>query len=193
MARRSPAASGTPAADGQWRIGRRNPGNQSHRHAPPAGAAKQAGRAFPSLHPGQRQPDRHDHRRSGSADHHRLDDLGTTGGISNTITYTQVGITLNVTPHINPEGLVILDVSPEVSEMTNSTVPIASGGTERAAPSTPPSSTIVPPTRGSASATGSTIVIGGMMQDQKQLTVSKVPLLGDIPWLGTLFSAHAGG
>ena len=34
---------------------------------------------------------------------------------------------------------------------------------------------------------GQTIVIGGLMQDQKTLTVTKIPMLGDIPLLGELF------
>jgi general secretion pathway protein D len=34
---------------------------------------------------------------------------------------------------------------------------------------------------------GDTIVIGGLMQDQKNQTITKVPILGDIPWLGLLF------
>lgn len=112
-----------------------------------------------------------------------------TGGITNTITYTQVGITLNVTPHINPEGLVILDVAPEVSQMTSSSVQIASGGTgtNAAIINAPIFDNRAADTRVGIR-DGSTIVIGGMMQDQKTVTVSKVPLLGDIPWLGTLFS-----
>jgi len=34
---------------------------------------------------------------------------------------------------------------------------------------------------------GDTIVIGGLMQDMKTQTVNKVPILGDIPYLGLLF------
>jgi general secretion pathway protein D len=32
-----------------------------------------------------------------------------------------------------------------------------------------------------------TVVIGGLMTDQLVNTVSKIPILGDIPWLGTAF------
>jgi len=34
---------------------------------------------------------------------------------------------------------------------------------------------------------GQTVVIGGLMQNQKTQTESKIPLLGDIPLLGNLF------
>lgn len=103
-----------------------------------------------------------------------------TGQTINTIQYQDIGIILNVTPHINPEGLVILDVSPEISALTGTTVPI--------------SETVNAPVFAKRSATsrvaiqdGQTIVIGGLMQDQKTEDVKKVPLLGDIPLLGTLF------
>ena len=50
-----------------------------------------------------------------------------TGQTINSVGYTSVGIILDVIPHINPEGLVTLDVSPQVSSLDTSTgVPIAS-------------------------------------------------------------------
>jgi general secretion pathway protein D len=98
----------------------------------------------------------------------------------NTIQYQDVGIILNVTPHINPEGLVILDVAPEISQLTGSTVPI--------------SNNVAAPIIAKRSAqsrvgirNGQTIVIGGLMQDQKTLTINKVPILGDIPFIGEAF------
>lgn len=42
-----------------------------------------------------------------------------------TIEYEDVGIILNVTPHVNPEGLVIMDVEPEISNLTTTAVPIS--------------------------------------------------------------------
>src|SRR6185437_15163704 len=35
---------------------------------------------------------------------------------------------------------------------------------------------------------GQTIVIGGLMQDQKTVTINKIPLIGDIPIIGSLFA-----
>ena len=102
-----------------------------------------------------------------------------TGQTINTIQYQDVGIILNVTPHINPEGLVILDVSPEISELTGTTVPITAG--------------VAAPVISKRSAdsrvgirSGETIVIGGLMEDRKTSTVSKTPIFGDIPLLGEL-------
>ncbi|HZL34731.1 MAG TPA: secretin N-terminal domain-containing protein, partial [Tepidisphaeraceae bacterium] len=106
--------------------------------------------------------------------------LNALGGQTNTITYQDIGIILNVTPHINPEGLVILDVAPEISQLTGSTVSIGSG--------------VDAPVIAKRSAlsrvgiqNGQTIVIGGLMEDRKTDTISKVPILGDIPILGELF------
>ena len=103
------------------------------------------------------------------------------GQTVNLINYDEVGIILDVTPHINPEGLVILDVAPTISALTSQTVPI--------------SNTAAAPVIDMRSAysrvgirDGQTIVIGGMMQDQKTSTVNKVPILGDLPLLKYAFS-----
>ena len=103
-----------------------------------------------------------------------------TGQTINTIQYDDVGIILNVTPHINPDGVVVMEVAPEISAISGDTVPI--------------SETVNAPVIAKRSAAtrvairdGQTIVIGGLMGDQKTTTVSKIPLLGDIPILGALF------
>ena len=103
-----------------------------------------------------------------------------TGQTINTIEYEDVGIILTVTPHVNPDGLVIIDVSPEISTVTDTTVPI--------------SETVNATVYAKRSArtqvaihTGRTIVIGGLMEDRVIESVRKVPGLGDIPLLGALF------
>ncbi len=103
-----------------------------------------------------------------------------TGGQLNTIQYRDIGIILNVTPHINPDGLVILDVAPEISSLTGTTVPIQAGVDAPVIAKRSADSRVGIPN-------GQTIVIGGMMEDKKTSTIRKVPLLGDIPVLGLLF------
>jgi general secretion pathway protein D len=105
------------------------------------------------------------------------------GGVTNSVNYAQVGVLLDVIPHINPDGMVILDVAPEVSALLDSRIQIS---TDVSAPvfSTRSAQTRV------AVENGQTVVIGGLMQDQKQSTVSKVPILGDIPWIGPLFQSR---
>jgi general secretion pathway protein D len=95
--------------------------------------------------------------------------------------YQSVGIILDVIPHINPDGVVTLQVSPEISQLTAQTVTVGLGVNVPVIASRQASSIV-------AVRDGETVVIGGLMQDQKTVTINKVPLLGDIPILGYLFS-----
>ena len=104
-----------------------------------------------------------------------------TNGQSQTTTeYRDVGIILEVTPSINPDGLVNMTVRPEISSTTGENVQISENL------SLPVFATRTSETK-VAIRDGQTIVIGGLMQDEVRDTVSKVPLLGDIPLLGYLF------
>jgi general secretion pathway protein D len=106
--------------------------------------------------------------------------ITTDGQTLNTIEYGDVGILLDVIPHINQDGTVILDVAPEISTLTGTTVPI--------------SELIDAPVIAKRSAfsrvavnSGQTIVIGGLIEDRTTQTINKVPILGDIPLLGWAF------
>ena len=110
----------------------------------------------------------------------RIDSLG---GQTNTIQYQDIGIILNVTPHINPDGLVILDVAPEISSLTQSSVTISNGVTAPIYAKRSANSRV-------GIMNGQTIVIGGLMEDRKSSNVKKIPILGDIPLLGPLFQRN---
>jgi general secretion pathway protein D len=101
-------------------------------------------------------------------------------GTQTTTEYRDIGIILEVTPSINPEGLVNMTVRPEISSITGETVQIS----ERL--NLPVFATRTSETK-VAIHDGQTIVIGGLMQDEVHDNVSKVPLLGDIPLVGNLF------
>ena len=103
-----------------------------------------------------------------------------TGQTINTIQYEDIGIILEVTPSINPEGLVIMEVKPEISTTTAKTIPISE--TVDAAVFAKRSSSTNVEVR-----SGQTIVIGGLVEDQLTETVSKIPGLGDLPVIGNLF------
>lgn len=108
----------------------------------------------------------------------RVTDSGQT---INTIRYDDIGIILEVTPHITAERLVQLDVAPEISTLTADTVPISDTADARViAKRSADTSVVVADTK--------TVVIGGLMMDTLTESVEKIPMLGDIPWLGTLFS-----
>ncbi|MCF7954269.1 MAG: type II secretion system secretin GspD [Phycisphaerae bacterium] len=103
-----------------------------------------------------------------------------TGQTINTIEYEDIGIILEVTPYINPQGLVIMDILPEISTTTAETVPISETVNAAVFAKRSSQSRV-------AVKNGQTIVIGGLMEDQETESVEKVPLLGDLPVLGGLF------
>ncbi len=107
----------------------------------------------------------------------------TQGTIGSTSTFEyrkDIGIVLEVTPSINPEGLVNMTVTPKITTRTGETVQI-SETLNPAVFATRSASTRV------AVLDGQTIVIGGLIEDQLKITDKKVPLLGDIPLAGILF------
>jgi general secretion pathway protein D len=106
--------------------------------------------------------------------------IDSNGTVNNTVQYQSIGIILDVTPHINPQGLVTLDVYPEISSDTGRTVPLNQFA------ASPVFATRYAQSR-VAIRDGQTIVIGGLMQDKITKSIDKVPFLGDIPLLGLLF------
>lgn len=109
-----------------------------------------------------------------------------TQGTSTTTTGTNlnfidVGVKLYVTPTINKDGFVTMKIRPEVSSTS-------SNYTYGTPPTTVP---IVQTTQAETSVTvkdGTTIIIGGLIKDERSDTVNKIPLLGDIPIVRTAFS-----
>ena len=105
------------------------------------------------------------------------------GNLINTIQYQDIGIILTVTPHVNPDGLVIMDVSPQISSQSDQSVVIQAGVNAPVFNNRSADSRV-------AIKDGETIVIGGLMQDQKTQTVTKIPILGNIPLIGLLFQRN---
>ncbi len=103
-------------------------------------------------------------------------------GQVNNVTYQNVGIILRVTPFISPDGMVEMIVSPETSALADRStwVPISRDASAPVINSRVADTVVVVPD-------GQTVVIGGLMQTQQNVSESKIPLLGDIPGLGNLF------
>jgi type II secretion system protein D len=106
--------------------------------------------------------------------------LDTENNTINTVQYQDIGVILNVTPHINPGGSVILDVAPEISSLTNQNIQLSANVNSPVFQRRAANSRI-------NVLNNQTIVIGGLMQDQNTTTINKLPILGDIPILGLLF------
>jgi len=96
--------------------------------------------------------------------------------------YKDVGVTLKVTPQINQEGVVRLNVYVEVIKLKNEAVALATN-TPTTFKRTAQTTVIVQD--------GNTLVLGGIIGDDVQDTVNKIPLLGDIPVLGYLFKTES--
>lgn len=87
-----------------------------------------------------------------------------------------VGLILEVTPQVNREGYVTLFVKPSYSDLVSSGFDGTKDTTARAA------TTLV------RVKNGQTVVIGGLLTSRETEQTRKVPLLGDIPLLGWLFT-----
>lgn len=110
------------------------------------------------------------------------------GNQRNAITYQDVGIILRVTPFITSDGFVEMIVAPQISSVSDSTVAFTTGiGTNNVGGSSAPIINIRSADTVVVTPDKQTVVIGGLMQTQKQKTENKVPVLGDIPLLGWLF------
>ncbi|MFZ3055605.1 MAG: type II secretion system secretin GspD [Smithella sp.] len=101
---------------------------------------------------------------------------GTEPTILRSIQYRSLGIILKVKPTINTEGLLTLELTQEVSDLSKNT---GVGDSPIIAIRRINTSVVA--------ANGQTVALGGLMKQQKGIIERKVPLLGDIPLIGNLF------
>jgi general secretion pathway protein D len=97
----------------------------------------------------------------------------------NTYEYKDVGVILNITPHINEENFIRLKISQQVTKLTSAATSTTPTTLKRTAKTT----VVVKDNE--------TVVIGGLVGDSTENDTYKVPLLGDIPILGWLFKTHS--
>ncbi|WP_344799424.1 type II secretion system secretin GspD [Litoribacillus peritrichatus] len=96
-----------------------------------------------------------------------------------TIERQDVGVTLKVVPKITEGNVVLLDVEQEVESVN---VTSSSGATDLVTDKRTLKTSILVDNE-------QTVVLGGLISDEVSEDVQKVPLLGDIPWLGNLFKS----
>jgi len=104
----------------------------------------------------------------------------------NTVELEPVGLILAVTPRISPDGVVVMMVDAEKSELGPEQEGIPISITEGAVIRSPSVNVTTAQTTVSA-AHGETIVIGGLITKNTIITRRRVPWLSDIPLLGQLF------
>ena len=102
---------------------------------------------------------------------------GTNNTIINSIDYRSTGIILRVIPRVSVNGNVRLDIEQEISQATNAT---ASTLTPTVSQRKVKSSVVV--------ASGQTVLLAGLIQEQNQSDRGGIPLLDQIPKVGDLFS-----
>ena len=112
--------------------------------------------------------------------------VSTTGTVNNTasvassVEYKKVALQLEVVPLINSEKEVSLDILQKIDSL------VAGGNVNIGGNTVPTIATRYIRTNVSA-ANGSTIVLGGLIQDNKQKTYGGIPILDKIPYLGAAF------
>ena len=100
--------------------------------------------------------------------------------VVNSIEYQDTGVILQVRPRVNASGNVLLDISQEVSQVSQTT-----------------SSTLNTPTISQRKVTstidianGQTIALGGLMSDSTSISHNGIPVLQDLPIIGSLFGTR---
>jgi type II secretory pathway component GspD/PulD (secretin) len=97
------------------------------------------------------------------------------GAVTTTIQEVRVGIELEITPRVAPDGYIICKVKPQVSNVGGYTpqgLPII---VTREAEST------------ARVADGQTMVIGGLIKDEEVRSLTRIPFISEVPLLGELF------
>ncbi len=106
--------------------------------------------------------------------------VGTSSPIVNNIEYRNTGVLLSVTPRVNAGGMVVMDVEQEVSQVVSD-----STDTTSLTPTISKRSI----TTSVAVQSGQTVVLGGLIREQKVLSRSGIPGLYNLPIIGPLFGA----
>ncbi len=97
--------------------------------------------------------------------------------IVNAVQFRDTGVILKLTPRVNKNGLVLLEISQEVSDVVPTTT---SGIDSPTIQQRKISSTI-------AVRSGETIALGGLIRENKSRTRTGVPYLARVPLLGAVF------
>jgi len=92
-----------------------------------------------------------------------------------------VGVSLEVTPQISPDGHIKLKLKPDVSSL------VGYASTRNGVNEGPITSTRTAETEVMIK-DGQTVVIGGLVKEESLTKIKKIPILGDIPIVGLLFT-----
>lgn len=105
-----------------------------------------------------------------------------TGFVSESVTYVDVGLKLEVEPNIYLDGEVAIKIKLEVSNLVREV--ISKSGTLAYQIGTRSANTVL------RLKDGETQILAGLISDEERATGNKVPMLGDLPMLGRLFGSR---
>lgn len=105
------------------------------------------------------------------------------GSPSSSYQQLEVGIGLDVTPYINTDGLVVMEISQEINEISGTTLLTGVGEVPNTTRRTLKAEVAVKDKE--------TIMLGGFIRDRSSQAKNGVPILKDIPLLGKLFSSSS--
>lgn len=100
-----------------------------------------------------------------------------------TTAFKEAVLKLDVTPNITPDDRILLDLIVN-QDSVGDLVPSGNGGLIPTIDTTELTTQVLV-------GNGETVVLGGVFKNEELVKVEKVPLLGDIPYLGTLFKSTA--
>lgn len=94
-----------------------------------------------------------------------------------------IGTVLSITPQISLDGMITLDVSPAVSRLIRNEISAVTGASAPVIDVRQASSIV-------RVQSGSTVILGGLVQTQDNSVIRKIPFFGDIPLVGKAFRGH---
>lgn len=106
-----------------------------------------------------------------------LQSVAALGNTFNSVSYLNTGVILAITPHISESGRLMLELDQEVSNPEPGT---GANGNNPTIQQRKVKTQV-------AVSDGESLVLGGLVQDQRSKTANQIPVLGDLPVLGTAF------
>ena len=104
------------------------------------------------------------------------------GSLQTQIEFINIGIELTVTPRINPQGVVIMEITQSTEDV---------GGVSRIDGNDVPNINSRQLNASLAIPSGGTLALGGLVRENERESVTRVPILGRIPLLGALFRSKS--
>jgi type II secretory pathway component GspD/PulD (secretin) len=111
----------------------------------------------------------------------------TVAGTQNSITLINTGILLGVTPRTSPDGLIVMEINAEKSELgpESTGVPISVNANGQVIRS--PQILITTAQTTVSARSGQTVILGGLITKNRDAVTRRVPYIADVPVLGRLF------